>query len=83
MVINYLTFIYTYITSITWKLRSSSINIFLQLHWTQEISAEFCTEIPYFSVDNVHPMYNAHPKLFPLHFYLSFVITFDLPLIPF
>ena len=34
-------------------------------------------EVPYFSIDN------AHHKLFTLYFYLSFVITFDLPLIPF
>ena len=39
--------------------------------------------VPYFSIDNAHLMYNAHPKLFTLYFYLSFVITFDLPLIPF
>jgi len=40
-------------------------------------------KIPYFSIDNVHLMYSTHPKLFTLYFYLSFVITFDLPLIPF
>ena len=46
-------------------------------------------ELPYFSIDNAHLMYtahlvyNTHPKLFTLYFYLSFVITFDLPLIPF
>jgi len=28
-------------------------------------------------------MYSAQPKLFTLYFYLSFVITLDLPLIPF
>jgi len=39
--------------------------------------------VPYFSIDNAHLMYNAHPKLFTLYFYFSFVITFDLPLIPF
>ena len=40
-------------------------------------------KIPYFSIDKAHLMYNAHPRLLTLYFYLSFVITFDLPLIPF
>ena len=40
-------------------------------------------KLPYFSIGNAHLMYNVHPKLFTLYFYLSFVITFDLPLIPF
>ena len=40
-------------------------------------------QLPYFSIDNAHLMYNAHHKRFTLYFYLSFVITFDLPIIPF
>jgi hypothetical protein len=44
----------------------------------QDIQIIRC-KIPYFSVHNVHLMYNAHPKLFR-H---SFFISFYLPLIPF